>query len=623
MNIIPSFIFFILGLILYVSQVFTKVQLVYEINVIPIDNTIFEAGIKNQIRIALWSKTRNYPIPLEEMEEIDNSLVEISVFSKDLRSYNHFTMEDFPHYNNETHLPRTANYFDIDYVFPIAGDYTIFVKCKPYKKTVRVSQDIHVEGKKEYRMDLDSALMPIDPDKPKVIYFRPVQIDDENSIYRLPIILHKLLVQEKNLKEEVEKDAGPIYGTKISVKNTLRSGFCSNVILEFFRVELKDNEIKETPINDLFPYNDVPIKAIMANEEKIQFDAVQGNIIKNPSDRFPSCGSDVKAPKESKYGPNFGFSLPFRSVGLYRVIFEIAHSFDGNTYLLSPSVFLRITENGDEKVNFEPEDYFDDDKNYDQFIKDVLDKKIVAPTVEEVDDDSYKTDDSDKSDDKTDSDKNESDKSDDKTDSDKNDSDKSDDKNDSDKNDSDKSDDKNDSGKNDSDKSDDKNNSDKNDSDKSDKNESDKTDSDKSDKTESDKNGSDKSDSDKTDSNKPNTTTLKESPTISDSIVATTPVDEYDDIPESAHGKIILIGVVGIVTLSGLMFYKQKSGFADPEVIPLEYKQIVHDDEDEDDEDFMLNDEEKDMLDRKSNISLDIESEDLLDTEDYTLLDDN
>jgi len=53
------------------------------------------------------------------------------------------------------------------------------------------------------------------------------------------------------------------------------------------------------------------------------------------------------------------------------------------------------------------------------------------------------------------------------------------------------------------------------------------------------------------------------------------------------------------------------------ETIPTEYKQIIHDD-DEDDEDFALNDEEKDMLDK--NVSLEIGDDDLLDTEDYTLM---
>jgi len=383
MNIIHSFSFFILSLILCISQVFAKIQVIYEINAIPINNSIFEAGVNNQIRVSLWSRTRNYPVSLEEMEEINNSLIEIMVFSKDLRSYSHFNMEDFPHYNNETNLPTTANYFDFDYVFPIAGNYTISIKCKPYRKTIRVNQEIHVEGKKEERMNLDSALLPMNPDKPKIIYFRPLPLENIQSIYRLPIILHRLFIKEKDLKKEVEKATGPIYGTKITIKNTLRRGFCSNTILEFFRVDVQDGRINEIPVNDLFQYNDIPIKAVLGTEENPEFDVVQGNIIDDPDERFPSCGSEITPPKEMVYGPYFGFSLPFRNEGLYRIVFEIAHSFNDNTYLLTPNILVRVTENGDDEgVNFEPADYFDDDENYDQFIQEFLDKQVTAPTDE-------------------------------------------------------------------------------------------------------------------------------------------------------------------------------------------------------------------------------------------------
>jgi len=611
MGLIQSFYIFVIGL-LFINTVYSRTQTVYEINVIPVGKNIFEAGISNQIRISLWSKTRNYPVSLEEIEPVENSLIDVVVFSKDLRAFSQFHMEDFPHYNNETNLPTTANYFDIDYVFPIAGEYTISIKCKPYKKNVRVNQNIHVEGKKDSKMNVDSSLLPSNPNKQKVVYFKPIQLENVKSIYYLPIIPHTLSIPEKDLKAEISKATGPIYGTKISIKNTLRSGYCSNVILEFFRIELKGDKIKETPVKDLFQYNNVPIKAILANQENQDFDIIQGNILDTVSDNFPSCGNKIEPPTEMVYGPIFGFSVPFRKIGLYHVIFEIAHSYNDNTYLLTPDIALRVAEEGEE-IKYAPQDYIDDDTNYDQFIKDVIEKQNSIPDAA-VD----------------------------------NGNDANEDNEDNKNADDDKTDDKNDENK-----IDDDDNTNENKTDDDDKTDENKTDDDG--KTDDDKTNDDgKTDDSKTDEDKADEDVMEEKSTILSAKTTTTitttititsttttksseenedkttttiessetiPTDPDDkEIPESAHGKIIIIGVAGIITVSGLMFYKQKSSYRNVETIPSEYKQINPDNDDDDDDDSVLNNVGKEMIEKRSNVSLTIEDDELLDTEDYTLM---
>ncbi|ORX84708.1 hypothetical protein BCR32DRAFT_266151 [Anaeromyces robustus] len=365
------------GLLLFIQQVYSKAK--YEINVIPIDKEIFEAGVNNQIRISLWSKTRNWPVSLEEIEPLDNSLISVAVISNDLRAFTQFTMEDFPQYNNETNLPREANYFDIDYIFPIAGDYTITIKCRPYKRNASVNKVIHVEGKKGTKMNVDNALLPSDPNKTKTIYYKPVQLDNIKSIYRLPIIPHTNIIPEKDLKDELKKATGPIYCTKITFKDSIKKGYCSDTVLKFFKVELKEGKIKEKSVKDLFQYNNVPIRAILANNENSDYDIVQGHILKDADDHFPSCGNKITPPTEMVYGPDFGFSLPFREFGTYQIIFEISHSYDEKTYLLTPNVVVRVTENKDEHVEYAPQDYIDDDTNYDEFIQNVINKQISVP----------------------------------------------------------------------------------------------------------------------------------------------------------------------------------------------------------------------------------------------------
>jgi len=591
MNIIHSLYILAIGLLLYIQQVYTKV--VYEINVIPINNDIFEAGVNNQIRIALWSKTRNYPVSMQEIEPVDKSLIEVVVFSKDLRAFSHFHMEDFPHYNNETNLPTTANYFDIDYTFPIAGDYTISIKCSPYKRSVRVNKDIHVEGKKDEKMNLESTLLPSDPNKAKVIYYKPIHLENVKSIYRLPIIPHTLMIQEKDLKDELNKSSlsarntvsvikerdlkdelnkatGPIYGTKITVKNTLRKGFCSNIVLEFFRVELNGDEIKQIPVKDLFQYNNIPIRAILANVENPDFDVIQGNILNAINDHFPSCGSKINPPKEMVYGPNFGFSVPFRNNGLYHVIFEIAHSYNENTYLLTPSIVLRVAKD-ENSVNYAPDDYVDDDKNYDQFVQDVINAPVSIPT----DSNAPVTDDTQEQ----------------------------------------VGDDTKEQGGDDSKEQGGDDTQEQGSNEKTTTTTSTTTTTTTSTTTTSTTTTTTTTDSPKTDKEKP-TASKEPEPNGTEESTETTPYDPNNEpIPESPHGKIIILGVAGIITVSGLMFYRQKADYKNVETIPSEYKQI--DNDDDDDEEFIINNDEKEMLDKRS-VSLDIESEDLLDTEDYT-----
>ena len=566
MNIILFLYIFTLGL-LYINQVYSKT--IYEINVIPINSNIFQAGVNNQIRISLWSKTINFPVSLEVIESVDNSLIDVMIFSKDLRAFSQFHMEDFPHYNNETNLPSTANYFDIDYVFPIAGDYTISIKCKPYKKSIRVNQDIHVEGKKEAKMNVDNSILPFNPKNQKVIYFKPVQLENIKSIYYLPIIPHTLTISKKDLVNEVSKATGPIYGTKFTIRHTLKPGYCSSFVLEFFRVELKDGKIHEVPVKDLFQYNNVPIKAILANQENPDFDIIQGNILNTVSDDIPSCGSKIEPPTEMVYGPIFGFSVPFRKFGLYHIIFEISHSFNDNTYLLTPDIVLRVAEE-DEEIKYAPDNYIDDDTNYDQFINDVINKQKSIPDADENDDKNSTNDDKDAAaanenkdnddDDKTNKDDNTDDAA---TDENKD----GDDKNDKDTNDTDDAtnedkdgddDDKNDKDANDAD--DDATNENKDGDDKNDKDANDADDA-----TNENKDGDDKVGEDNTkETNSSTATDVKEIKENSDtkeveisstkSSSETTSIDPDDqEIQESTKGKIIILGVAGIITISGLM----------------------------------------------------------------------
>jgi len=593
MNIIHTINIFILGLVLFINQVDSKIRSVYEINVIPIDKNIFEAGVNNQIRISLWSKTRNYPVSLEEIEPVDNSLIDVVIFSKDLRSFSQFHMEDFPHYNNETYLPSTANYFDIDYVFPIAGNYTISIKCKPYKKNIRVNQVIHVEGKKDSKMDLDNTILPSDPNVQRVVYFKPVQLENVKSIYHLPIIPHTLAISKKELKNEVSKANGPVYGTKISIKNTLKSGYCSNFILEFFRVELKDDKIEEVPVKDLFQYNNVPIRAVLGNQENLDFDIIQGNILSAVTDKFPSCGSKIEPPTEMVFGPIFGFSVPFRQNGLYNIIFEVAHSFNENTYLLTPSIAVRVAEDNAE-IKFAPEDYIDDDTNYDKFVKDIIDNQSSIPdAADEVEKEAGEEK-------EAEGEKLEEEKEGEKE----------------------AGEEKVEEGK----EGDKEAGEEKVEEGKEGEKETEKV----AEEEKENKTAANDEKATTTTTTKPEekpteekeTSSTKEAETTVKPI-ETTPVDPDDEpIPESTHGKIIIIGVAGIITISGLMFYQQKANYKNVETIPSEYKQINpgNDDDDDDDEEFILNDDEKEMLEKRSNISLEIEDEEILDTEDYTLM---
>jgi len=568
MNIIHSFCILIIGLLFSIHKIYSaKIQVIYEINVIPVNNNIFEAGVNNQIRIALWSKTRNYPVAMEEIEPSDNSLIEVVVFSKDLRSMAHFHMEDFPHYNNETNLPTTANYFDIDYIFPIAGDYTISIKCKPYKRSIRVNKDIHVEGKKETKMNLDNNLLPIDPNNAKVVYFKPVQLENVKSIYPLPLIPHTLTIAEKDLKNEVEKATGPIYGAKITIKNTLRSGFCSNVILEFFRVELKDGEVQQNPVTDLFQYANIPINAIIGNEENPDFDIVQGNILNTVSDRFPSCGSKISPPKEMVFGPNFGFSIPFRNNGIYQIIFQIAHSFNDNTYLLAPNVVVRVTEKEDD-ANYAPEDYIDEDSNYDEFVQNVIDKQITVPgsPIEDnsssgntpISDDTTNDGDASSSTATSTTDATETSevKADEKPDDSKTD-DKQDDTKTDDKQDDTKTDDKQDDTKTeenpDDSKTDNKQDDTKTDDKQDDSKIDDKQDDTKTEENPDDSKTDDKQDDSKTDDKQDDAKTEENPDDFKENVASPPNYEEDEPVPDTAHGKIIVIGVAGIITVSGLM----------------------------------------------------------------------
>eukprot|EP00833_Pecoramyces_ruminatium_P007595 jgi/Orpsp1_1/1181627/evm.model.c7180000077990.1 len=625
MNIIHTFSILVLGLVLYINQAFSKTQAVYEINVIPIDKNIFEAGVNNQIRISLWSKTRNYPVSMEEIEPVDDSLIDVIIFSKDLRAFSQFHMEDFPHYNNETNLPTTANYFDIDYVFPIAGEYTISIKCKPYKRNVRVNQVIHVEGKKDSKMDVDNTILPADPNVQKIVYFKPIQLENVKSIYRLPIIPHTLAIPEKELKNELSKATGPIYGTKISIKNTLRNGYCSNVILEFFRVELKKDKIEEIPVQDLFQYSNVPIKAVLGNQENPDFDIIQGNILNAVSDKFPSCGSKIDPPTEMVYGPIFGFSVPFRQFGLYNIIFEVAHSYNENTYLLAPSIALRVAEENVD-IKYAPEDYMDDDTNYDQFIKDVIDGQSSIPDGSNEGD--KEEGEGQKEGEAENKEEGEEEKEKEEGDGDGDDKEAEANKEEGEEN---KEEEKEKEEGDDKEAEANKEGEENKEENKEEEKEEEKGD-EKGDEKEAEAEAGSKTTTTTTaaptttksevepiekpveetfDDKKPAVETSTEKPS------EPTPLDPDDqEIEESTHGKIIIIGVAGIITVSGLMFYKQKSNYANIETIPSEYKQINPGNDDDDDEDFMLNTEEKEMLEKR----LEIGEDDLLDNEDYTLM---
>lgn len=367
--------------------------IIFELRVIPVDGDVIKAGENNHLRISVWNKSWNRPVSMDEMELLNDSMFDVIIVSKDLRSFSQLHFEDFPQYNNETAIPPNSNYFDIDYIFPLAGDYTISVKCRTTqpRKNIRVNKLVTAEGKT--KMNIETLPEPSNPEIQKVIYYHPVQLDNVQSIYSYPLIPHTQIIAKKDLEKELSLTTNPIYGTKYTLKNKLKAGFCNNIVLEFFVVEVDEQgDIKENPINTLFQYNNIPIRVLFTNKDMSDIDMAQGSILDKISDKFPNCGGKIEPPNGMVYGPNFGFSIPYRKTGLYQLMFEISHSYNGNTYLLTPSISLLVPTK-DQPAEYADEDYLDKDDSYKDFIENVINKEVTAPDNKTDNDNSNDTND--------------------------------------------------------------------------------------------------------------------------------------------------------------------------------------------------------------------------------------